>query len=137
MSEFPQRIVFVDDEPDVRRIVREALERAGRDLALVTCSGGEELLTRLRELQPDLILLDLKMKKMTGPDILQALRQHSEGANVPVIFMTGTRVEMTDDYKNLGVIGVLHKPFDIAALPGQIAELWMKHTGFDPTPSSS
>jgi CheY-like chemotaxis protein len=127
MKEFPQRLVFVEDQASVRKLVREALELAGLDIAFVTCSSGEELLNRLRELQPELILLDLKMPKMSGPDILDALRKSPDGIRVPVLFMTGTKVEMTDHYRALGVIGVLHKPFDIEKLPEQIGELWREH----------
>lgn len=125
MTDFPRRLVFVDDEPDLRRIVREALEKDDPALVIVTCGGGEELLNRFRELQPDLILLDLKMKDMSGPDALEALRKREDGASVPVLFVTGAaKVEMTEEYKNLGVIGVLHKPFEAAKLREIIAGYW-------------
>ncbi len=125
MTDFPKRLVFVDDEQDVRRIVRDIIERVYPDIMLVTCSGGEELLSRLRELQPDLLLLDLRMPDMSGPDVVHALRAREEGANVPVIFITGaTKVTMTDEYKDLGVIGVIHKPFDVMKLPEIIGEMW-------------
>jgi CheY-like chemotaxis protein len=125
VTDFPKRLVYVDDEPDVRRIVREALERMDPDLMLVTCASGEELLSRLRELQPDLILLDLKMPVMSGPDILHELRRREDGQSVPVIFVTGkTRVQMTEEYKTLGVIGVIHKPFDVLKLTEIIGVFW-------------
>jgi CheY-like chemotaxis protein len=125
MTDFPKRLVFVDDEPDIRRVVRDIIERVYPDIMLVTCASGEELLSRLRELQPDLILLDLRMPVMSGPDVVQMLRKREEGMNVPVIFVTGaTRLEMTDEYKELGVIGVIHKPFDVMKLPNTIGEFW-------------
>jgi CheY-like chemotaxis protein len=67
------------------------------------------------------------MKKMNGPDVVNALRQRPESAHVPIIFITGTRVVMTDEYKNLGVIGVIPKPFDIGKLADEIARLWAAH----------
>ncbi len=125
MTDFPKRLVFVDDEKDVRRVVRDIIERIHPDIMLVTCATGEELLNRLRELQPDLILLDLRMPDMSGPDIVHELRAREEGASVPVIFMTGaTKIAMNDEYKELGVIGVIHKPFEVMKLPEDIGTLW-------------
>ncbi len=127
MTHFPKRLVYVDDEQSVRHVVREALERLDPDIILVTCSGGAELMSRLRELQPDLILLDLKMPDMSGPDIIDALHKRPEGANIPVLFITGTKVEMTDEYKNLGVIGVIHKPLDVLKLRETIGKFWAEY----------
>lgn len=125
MTDFPERIVYVEDEPDIRRIVREALERAHPGIVLVTCASGQELLSRFRELQPSLILLDLKMPGLSGPDVLEKLQKIPEGAGVPVIFVTGkTKVEMMENYESLGVIGVIHKPFQLAEFPAQIERLW-------------
>ena len=125
MTDFPKRLVFVDDEQDVRRVVKDVIERIHPNMMIVTCRSGEELLSRLRELQPDLILLDLKMPDMDGPGVVEALRQREEGQSVPVIFVTGaTKVTMTDEYKDLGVIGVIHKPFDVMKFSETIGEFW-------------
>jgi len=125
-KEFPERVVFVDDDEDMRFIVREALERSGVDCKLVTCSSGQELLTRLKELQPDLVLLDLKMPGMSGPDVIESLMVVEHG-DMPIIFITGnTNVEMTQEYKKLNVLGVIHKPLESAKLADTISELWAK-----------
>ncbi len=121
----PERIVYVEDDPNMRMIFREALERNGYQGVLVTCGSGQELLDRVKVLNPDLIVLDLKMPEMNGPDTLGALRQ-TEGAEViPVLFLTGAdRVVMTEQYRQLGVIGVLHKPFNTATLFETILTLY-------------
>jgi CheY-like chemotaxis protein len=125
MGEFPKRIVYVDDESSVRALVREALERMDPDLVVVTCSSGAELLNRLRELQPELILLDLKMPDMSGPDVVDALHKRPEGAEVPVIFVTAkTKVEMTEEFTSLSVIGIIYKPFEVMKLIESIGEFW-------------
>ena len=130
MTGLPERIVHVDDDMTVRTLVRESLDRAEGEVILVACSNGQELISRLRELQPDLILLDLVMPEMSGPDTVAALRDDPDGKDVPVIFMTGrSQVEMTEDYKHLGVIGVIHKPFSPNELPDQIGALWSEHAG--------
>src|SRR5689334_18859797 len=112
MTDFPKRIVYIDDEPQARRMVKDAIGGDEDDPHfLVTCATGRELIARLRELQPDLIMLDLRMPDMNGPDTIDALRKNPAYNNAPVIFITDReKVKMIDDYKALGVIGVLYKP---------------------------
>ncbi len=130
MSDFPYRIVCVDDDIKTRKQVREALEATDHDVILVTCGGGEELLDRLQELQPSLIIMDLLMPDMNGPDILDALHRHKHGKDVRVIFLTAhEKILMVDDYKSLGVIGVIKKPFDPKTFAEEIQELWAVETG--------
>jgi len=128
MKDFPARIAYLDDEQDLREIVRLTLEGAGFDGALATCGSGRELMQRLRVLQPELILLDLRMPDMDGPDVLDALNKSDEGKNVPIILTTGAlKLEMLELYKSLGVIGVIHKPLDLDDLVENIRDLWLGH----------
>ena len=129
MSDFPKRVVYIDDDLQLRQLVRVALEEAEEEIILVTCDGGEEFIARIRELQPDLILLDMMMPDMSGPDVMEKLRTLPDAVGVPIIFMTGkTKLVMTDHYKALGAIGVIHKPFDPIALPDLIREMWALHS---------
>lgn len=134
---FPERIVYVDDEQDLRTIMRETIEAEGFDGSFVTCGSGQELLNRIRVLQPNLILLDVMMPEMDGLDVLAALKDSEDGADVPVIFMTGVqKLEMLEKYKHLGVIGVLHKPFNADSFMGSIEEIWLRYrAGLDAKPS--
>lgn len=130
--EKPSRVAYVDDDFELRQLVRAAFESYSSDdkIVVATCGSGQEMLSRLRELQPNLILLDLKMPEMSGPDMVDLLRENDLGKDIPVIFMTGeTKVVMNDIYKALGVIGVIHKPFDIANLVDQINEIWTAEFG--------
>lgn len=123
----PQRIVYVDDDHDLRVLFRTVLERAGYDGVLVTCGSGQELLDRVRVLRPDVIILDLRMPVMNGPDTLSALRQMEGVEDTPVIFLTGAdKVHMQGEYERLGVIGVLHKPFSTKTLLSEICDLYHK-----------
>ncbi|MGB4106378.1 MAG: response regulator [Alphaproteobacteria bacterium] len=128
MTEFPKRVVYVDDEPQARRIVKDALGGDEDDPHfLVTCATGRELIARLRELQPELILLDLRMPDMNGPDTIDALRKNPAYNNAPVIFVTERqRVKMIEDYKALGVIGVIYKPLEPANIRAQIEKIWQE-----------
>lgn len=124
----PERIVYVDDDKLLRKTVQQALEKAGQDIVLVTCSTGQELLSRFRELQPDVILLDLIMPDMDGPEVLERLSEARDGFVTPVIFVTKkSKVVMTEEYKRLGVIGVIHKPFNPDKLPQAVAAMWKAH----------
>lgn len=123
MDEFPQRIVYVDDEPQARKAIKEFIGPKGAN-SLVTCATGHELIARMGELQPDLILLDLRMPEMSGPDTIDAMRKIPQTHHAPIIFVTErTKVKMIEDYKALGVIGVIYKPFD-KTLRQQIGVLW-------------
>ncbi len=127
MSEFPERIVYVDDTDSMRAALRISLEASDEEFILVTCRSGSELLSRIRELHPDLILLDLRMPDMSGPDTIEALRKIEDYEHTPVIFVTGeTQVKMDKHYKKLGVIGVIHKPLELSTLSDTIKALWQE-----------
>lgn len=127
MTDFPTRMVYVDDEPQARRLVQELIGGGEDDPHfLVTCATGRELIARLKELQPDLILLDLRMPDMNGPDTIEELRKTPAYNQAPVVFVTERKkVVMIDEYKALGVIGVIYKPFDERRLRLQIQQMWV------------
>ncbi|MCB1532648.1 MAG: response regulator [Alphaproteobacteria bacterium] len=131
-SERPNRIVYVDDDFEIRQLVRKAYEKGDpkHKIVMATCGSGKEMLSRLNELQPNLILLDLQMPEMSGPDTLDYLRANKDGKDIPVIFMTGkTKIVMQESYKALGVLGIIYKPFDIDTLPDQILKIWEQRFG--------
>lgn len=124
-----QKVLMVDDEPDIRKIGLVSLRSVGK-WATVSASSGEEALTLAAQEKPDLILLDVMMPGMTGPDVLVKLRQQPETASIPVIFMTA-KVQRTeiDGYLALGAAGVISKPFDPMLLPQQIRAIVEKPNG--------
>jgi CheY-like chemotaxis protein len=126
----PGRVVFVDDDDEIRGLVRESFERApeAKGVVFACCGSGKEILSRLRELQPDLILLDVHMSDMNGLDVVEALRKSEDGKDIPVIFLTGeAKLVMEDIYETSGIIGVVHKPFEAAELPARIFKIWQDH----------
>ncbi|MGI6375253.1 MAG: response regulator transcription factor [Anaerolineae bacterium] len=102
-----QRILVVDDEPEIVRVLRAYLERAG--FTVSTAYDGPEALRRARQESPDLILLDLMLPGMDGLDVARELRRTS---NVPLIIVTA-RVEETDRVLGLelGADDYVLKPF--------------------------
>jgi CheY-like chemotaxis protein len=68
-----QKILYVEDEPDIQAIARMALERIG-GFTVKVCSSGEEALQTAVDFAPDMILLDVMMPGMDGPTTLKALQ---------------------------------------------------------------
>lgn len=121
-----KRILYVEDEPDIQAIAKLALEVVG-GLELEVCSSGEDALERAESFAPDLFLLDVMMPGLNGPDTLRALQDIPAVAGIPAIFMTA-KVQPTEvlEYKALGALDVIAKPFDPMTLSDQIKEIWAK-----------
>lgn len=116
------RILFVDDQRDIRSIVGLALGKIGR-FDLRVCSSGEEALASAADFDPDLLLLDLSMPVMDGLATLKALRERNVTA--PAIFFTARlKAHEMEGYRDLNVLGVIPKPFDPLKLGGQLREMW-------------
>lgn len=114
-----QKILVVDDEPDVLLIVKTGLEMEGYQV--VTASDGEEALGAAREERPDLILLDVMMPKMDGFEVLGKLKEDEAMATVPVIMLTGLS-DRTKIQKALvsGIQWYVVKPFEFDDLMGKV-----------------
>ena len=87
MTETLERILYVEDEPDIQEIARVSLETVG-GFTVATCSSGREALDRAEEFEPDLLLLDVMMPDMDGPTTLGELRKLPGFGSTPTIFMT-------------------------------------------------
>jgi CheY-like chemotaxis protein len=119
-----QRILYVEDEPDIQAVAKLALEMVGGYRVMI-CSGGQEALDKVRGFAPDLILLDVMMPGMDGPTTLQNLRADPATAAIPVIFLTA-KVQPAEvaQYQALGALNMIAKPFDPMALAAQVREIW-------------
>ena len=124
-----QKILYVEDEPDIQAIARLALEMVG-GFTLEVCNSGEEAMRKATGFAPDLILLDVMMPGMDGPATLAALRRLPELAATPVMFMTA-KVQPSEiaHFKSLGALDVIAKPFDPMQLSQTIRASWDRHHG--------
>jgi CheY-like chemotaxis protein len=124
-----QRVLYVEDEPDIQAVAKLALEMVG-GFTVKICSSGEEALREVAAFAPDMILLDVMMPGMDGPTTLKALRQLPAASALPVAFMTA-KVQPAEvaHYKSLGALDVIAKPFDPMALAGQVHDIWKEHVG--------
>ena len=121
------KILYVEDEPDIQAVAQIALEGVG-GFALHICSSGQEALEVFESFAPDMLLLDVMMPGMDGPSTLKAIREYSKGSDIPAIFMTA-KVQPAEvaEYKALGAMDVIPKPFDPMMLAEQVRSIWQKH----------
>ncbi len=114
------RILYIDDEDDIREVAEMALE-LDPSFVVRICGSGREGLVAAREWHPDLILLDVMMPDLDGPGVLDLLRQDPATASIPVVFITArTQAHEVARLRELGARGVLAKPFDAMALAGEV-----------------
>ncbi len=120
--------MYVEDQPDIQMVAKVALEAVGGFEVLI-CSGGEEALEKVITFNPDLILLDVMMPGMDGPTTKTELAKLPEVQNTPVIFMTA-KIQPAEvaEYKEMGALDVIPKPFDPMTLADQIKEIWKNNT---------
>lgn len=123
-SDMLTKILYVDDDDDIRTVAVFALEAVG-GFEVAACASGREALARTVDFAPQLLLLDVMMPDMDGPATLAAFRRVAATASTPAIFMTA-KVQRTevDRFLSLGAIDVIAKPFDPMALPGTIRAIW-------------
>jgi len=126
MSEELKRILYVEDEPDIQKVAKLALETVGK-LEVLICSSGAEAIEKAAPYEPDLLLLDVMMPGMDGPATLTALRAIDSLKDVPAVFLTAKVMpsEM-EAFKEMGAIDVIAKPFDPMTLADQVRTAWKK-----------
>ena len=110
------RILYVDDEADIREVAAMSLE-LDPEFEVRICGSGTEALGVAAEWQPNLILLDVMMPGMDGPTTFGHLREDPVTASIPVVFITArTQAQEIEGFKALGAQGVIAKPFDPMSL---------------------
>ncbi|OEY65800.1 response regulator [Marinobacter sp. X15-166B] len=119
-----KRIMYVEDEPDIRAVAELALVSIG-GFTVKMCESGAQALACVEAFNPDLILLDVMMPGMDGRETFRALRALPALRATPVVFMTAkAQPAEVEEYQRLGAVGVITKPFDPMALPDRVREVW-------------
>ena len=125
----PARILYVDDEDDIREIAQMSLELEP-EFEVRSCASGAAALVDAAAWQPDLILLDVMMPDMDGPETLKRLGEAPPTASIPVVFITArTQTHEVERYLAMGAVGVIAKPFDPMALAGDVKRLLASRAG--------
>lgn len=121
-----KKILYAEDEEDIRTIAKLSLEDIG-GYTLKICMNGLEVIQTIKEFEPDLVLLDVMMPEMDGPTTLREIRKINQFEKTPIIFMTaraqGSEIE---EYIKMGAVGVIVKPFDPIKLGNEIKKIWDK-----------
>lgn len=127
MSKPLEKVLYVEDEADIRAVAEIALVTVS-GLSVRTCASGMDAPAAIREFTPDMVLLDVMMPGMDGVATLAMLRADPSFAGLPVAFMTArTLPSEIEQYLRLGAIGVITKPFDPLHLGDEVRALWQKH----------
>jgi CheY-like chemotaxis protein len=118
-----KRVLVIDDDDDIRMLVRLSLQRVG-GLEVIEAANGREGVELARAERPDAILLDVMMPEMDGPSAVRELRASPETAAIPVVLLTA-KVQARDRerFAQLPIQGTIPKPFDPLELPRQLAEM--------------
>lgn len=118
----PCRILAVDDVPSNLEILQVRLEAQGYEV--ITAADGEEALAKIREFEPDLVLLDIMMPKIDGIEVVKRLKRDASLSFLPVILVTA-KADTQDVVAGLeaGADDYLTKPFEQAALVARVRSL--------------
>ncbi len=118
----PKRVIIVDDDRDLREMLRMRLE--GEGFEALVAANGLRLLSSLRVDRPDLILLDVRMSWIDGLELCQALKKNPEFAPIPIFIISG-RASKSDVEKGYqyGCTDYFAKPLDFTYLVQRIRQV--------------
>lgn len=120
------RILYVEDDADIQQIAVMVLETIS-GFTLEACSSGSEAVAKAVAFKPDLMLLDVMMPGMDGPETLRELRMFPELEQTPVVFMTAkVQPQEVQEYLAMGALAVIAKPFDPMTLAEELKAIWEK-----------
>ncbi|MAX33471.1 MAG: two-component system response regulator [Halomonadaceae bacterium] len=116
------KVLVVDDEPNIVLSLEFLMQQAGFEV--ITAVDGESALTRIAEMPPDLVLLDISLPGISGFDVLERLRAMPSSARLPIIMLTahGREVEREKGLA-LGADDYITKPFSTQALVDKVKAL--------------
>lgn len=115
-------ILIIDDMPDNLKVAKTALKFHGAEV--FTAIDGESGLELLKTIQPNVILLDIRMPKMDGWAVFRSIRENPVTAPVPVIAITAYAMDSDkDEVLQAGFNGYISKPFDIFTFVQEVERL--------------
>jgi two-component system alkaline phosphatase synthesis response regulator PhoP len=119
------KILIAEDERDIRDLIEFTLRYAGHEV--VKAANGAEAVELAAQAKPDLILMDVRMPRMTGYEACRALKDIDEVKNIPVVFLSakGQESEMSTGL-DAGAYDYILKPFAPDQLTMRIAEILEK-----------
>lgn len=127
MPDSLRRILIIDDEVNLQKVLQHALERAGFKVDAI--GDSVEALSRLTEQTYDLILCDIQMPGLSGPELFRQLEEYDPGLKNRILFMTGDTVTPnTQRFIKESQTTCLVKPFSLAVLNRFVKEMMDQNT---------
>jgi len=124
-----KRIMHVEDDESIRMITSITLESVG-NMKVKSCESGFLVLEQFEEFKPQVILMDVMMPELDGPETLEKMKAGFDLSSIMVLFMTA---KVQDDeiahFKAIGGFDVIEKPFDPMALSDKIQACWKAYDG--------
>jgi DNA-binding response OmpR family regulator len=112
-------IIIAEDERDIRDLITFTLKMAGHEV--IATSNGEEAVMQAKELLPDLILLDVRMPRMTGIEACVKLKDNYTTRDIPVVFLSAKGQESeVQSGLNAGAVEYIVKPFSPDKLTAKV-----------------
>ncbi|MBI4676737.1 MAG: response regulator [Elusimicrobia bacterium] len=120
----PKRVLIVDDEEEVARLIERAFARHAGRFRAESCGNGVEALIRIGQAPPDLVILDIVLPGMDGFEVCRILKSKPETRGVKIVAITGKRLSVTEKkLESHGIDAFIRKPLDLARLVAKAAEL--------------
>lgn len=119
MANADSKVLVIDDQPGIRRLLVEVLNEEGYNV--ITAANGYEGVQQVKEADPDLILMDMKMPGMDGIETLRELKLIGQADKVIMMTAYG-ELELVNQAQQLGAYTYITKPFDIIKLCQMIGE---------------
>jgi DNA-binding response OmpR family regulator len=107
-----KKIMIVDDEENLSELIKAIFKKEGFDV--FAARSGQECLDKLKDITPDVILMDIMMPGMTGTETVEKIKSNPKTKNLKIIFLTVARVSEVgkNGLKDLGAMDYITKPFD-------------------------
>jgi DNA-binding response OmpR family regulator len=118
-----QKILLIEDDPQISKLISQALQRAGYEV--VTAMDGSEGLRKVKEANPQLVVLDISLPGVDGYQVCHYIRQDPETANLPILIVTAMS-RPADQRRGFesGADDYLSKPFVLSELVTRIQSLF-------------
>ncbi len=127
MTDELKKILYVEDDEDIAEVAVMTLEDIG-GLEVQHCLSGRAAIDEYANYAPQLVLMDVMMPELDGPETMRHLQRIYGDQIAPVIFITAkAQLHEQQIYKQMGALGVVVKPFDPMTLCQKITEMWDAH----------
>jgi two-component system OmpR family response regulator len=118
------RVLCVEDDDDIRRILRLSLEKIGRMTVELVADPTQAMESMLAS-RPQLVMLDWMMPGIDGPALLRKMRENPATRGIPVVFVTAKASQRElAELRALGAAAAISKPFAPKDLPDQLRAIW-------------